>query len=183
MCDEPPSSKRSGIIDVMAGDERQQPVPADVYPNLPKAIPPQAPKTRRSMSLAVLISTASTLVGALISAAWAVYFGMMFYGDYWSNRDCFNAGGYCDYVDAGGEDHRVYSQNGIFFGVVAAICLVSAIALLLLARRTWHRYGIKADGYAIGTAHGPDSFEVTEQVGPPPLLRYQPRPPAAPEPQ
>ena len=56
----------------MAGDERQQPVPADVYPNLPKAIPPQAPKTRRSMSLAVLISTASTLVGALISAAWAV---------------------------------------------------------------------------------------------------------------
>ena len=55
------------------------------------------------MSLAVLISTASTLVGALISAAWAVYFGMMFYGDYWSNRDCFNAGGYCDYVDAGGE--------------------------------------------------------------------------------
>ena len=166
----------------MAGDERQQPFPADVYPNLPKAIPPHVLQTRRSMSQAVLMSTASTVIGAIMAAAGAVYYGSKFHSVYWSNRDCFNAAGYCDYVDVGGEHHRVYSQTGIFFGVLAAICLVFAAALLLLARRTRHRYGAKTAEYPTGTAYRGDSFEITEQVGPPPLLRHQPRSPGPSEP-
>lgn len=134
------------------------------------------------MTRAVLMSTMGTVIGAIMAAAGAVYYGSKFHSVYWSNRDCFNAAGYCVYVDAGGEHHRVYSQAGIFFGVVAAICLVFAAALLLLARRTWHRYGAKTAEYPTGTAYRGDSFEITEQVGPAPLLRHQTRSPGPSEP-
>jgi hypothetical protein len=72
-----------------------------------------------------------TLLGCLLTTFGAL-FVLAFYDRYWRWRDCFNDLGRC--YDPVGQD--VYlEQAGIVWGSLAAICLLTGLALLVRRRR------------------------------------------------
>jgi hypothetical protein len=72
-----------------------------------------------------------TLIG-LFFAAFASFFGFLFYDRYWRWRGCFNESGRC--FDPEFQD-VILEQAGGIYGSIALVCFAAAIALFVRRRR------------------------------------------------
>ncbi len=133
--------------------------------------------TQRSMKTALRVHASGLAVTAFMFAAGVPTFGAMFYHRYWRWRDCFNNAGVCYFTDSSGESHIRFARDGAYFGTLTGVCVTGAVILALLAWRAFRRSRAPQAAHngaltapvdpAIGAA---ESFSLTKQVGPPPLL-------------